>query len=238
MSLVTPSYLSPVSVSLILPIALSIAVIAAAWLGRNRDRERQAITALFAEALNRVASGERNVRLEACTWGETARLVSAFNVIASQQEEKVPASLGHPIDRGMLFHRLRSELHIDDVHETMSFVGIVEIDRFAGLRRKVGIGLANRVLQHIGDRMRNTIAMCEIGRVGRTNIEFAFRASDAAAAEGTLEELARELEQRIEIDGFTFDLPIAIGFADSTGQRAREEILDHAAAAVAKAQAC
>ncbi|MDB5710781.1 MAG: hypothetical protein JWL96_2851 [Sphingomonas bacterium] len=223
---------------LALPIALFVAVVAAAWLSGQRARTRREITALFAQALDRVARGERNVRLEACTWGETARMVSAFNVIAAQQEEKAPAALGHSIDRGMLFHRLRSELHIEDEAETAaSFVGIVEINRFAGLRRKVGIALANRVLQHIGERMRATLAQCEIGRVGRTSIEFAFRAGDATTAEAALEVLARELEQRIEIDGFTFDLPISIGFADSSEQRGREEILDHAAAAVARAQA-
>ena len=223
--------------TLTLPVALFVAIIAAAWAARNRDLKRQEISALFAAELERVARGE-HVRLEACTWGETARLVSTFNVIAAQQEEKSPPELGHPIDRGILFHRLRSELHIDDeTTPTMSFVGVVEINRFAGPRRKVGIQLANRVLQHIAERTRACLASCAIGRVGRTSIEFAFRAADAATAESELKKLARDLEQRIEIDGFTFDLPISIGFADSSDQRAREEILDHAAAAVARAQA-
>lgn len=196
------------------------------------------MTALFADALDRVARGERNVRLEACTWGETARLVSAFNVIASQQEEQAPAALGDSLDRGFLFNRLRSELHVDDSPDAAaSFVGIVEINRFASLRRKVGISLANRLLQHISERTRDVLARCEIGRVGRTSIEFAFRAKDLAAAEQALDALGHELEQRIEIDGFTFDLPISIGFADARDQRAREELLDHAAAAVARAQA-
>jgi len=227
-----------VSASLVLPIALFISVVAIAWLDRNRDRQRHEMTALFADALDRVARGERNVRLEACTWGETARMVSAFNVIAAQQQEPASTGLGDPIDRGILFHRLRNALHVDDsLSATTSFVGIVEISRFAGLRQKVGIGLANRLVRHIAERMRELLPMCEIGRMGRTNIEFAFRATNVAAAEQALEAMGQALEQRIEIEGFTFDLPIAIGFADASAQCAREEVLDRAAAAVARAQA-
>ena len=50
------------------------------------------------------------------------------------------------------------------------------------------------------------------------------------------EALAKLLEQRIGIDGFTFDLPIVIGFADSDGGSIREELIDQAAAALAAAQ--
>lgn len=119
---------------------------------------------------------------------------------------------------------------------TMQFVGIAEIARFATLRRSIGLDLSTQLLHRVADRIVDALDLCQIGRTGRTTIEFAFSASDPATALARLERLSDTLEERITLSGFTIDLPIAIGFADAGSSALLEEIIDHAAAALAEAQ--
>ncbi len=117
------------------------------------------------------------------------------------------------------------------------FVAILEIDRFATLRRDIGARLANRVLAHVADRVAAELDGCEIGRTGRTSIEFAFVAPGIDAARKTLVLLVGQLAKRITVDDLTFDLNVLIGAAEADANATREEVLDHAAAAIATAQA-
>lgn len=117
------------------------------------------------------------------------------------------------------------------------FVAILEVDRFAALRRDIGARLANRVLAHVAERITAELHICEIGRTGRTSIEFAFVAADADAAREALARLVKRLTERITVDDLTFDLSVLIGAAEASAETTREEVLDHAAAAVATAQA-
>ena len=117
------------------------------------------------------------------------------------------------------------------------FVAILEVDRFATLRRDIGFRLANRVLGHVAERISRALAGAEIGRTGRTTVEFAFDAPDADAARRALEGLARSLSERIVVDDVTFDLGVLIGAAAAEPGVGREEVLDHAAAALAGAHA-
>lgn len=119
---------------------------------------------------------------------------------------------------------------------TMQFVGIAEIARFTTLRRSIGLDLSNQILHQVGRRIIDALDACQVGRTGRTTIEFAFAASDPESAKGCLELLSDRLEERMTIDGFTIDLPIAIGFADAGTSTVLEELIDHAAAALAEAQ--
>jgi EAL domain-containing protein (putative c-di-GMP-specific phosphodiesterase class I)/GGDEF domain-containing protein len=123
-----------------------------------------------------------------------------------------------------------------DVCHPGAYVGILEVHRFATLRRDIGFRLANRVLSHLGDRIAAALPACGIGRTGRTTIEFAFAAPHAEAARDLLEALIASLSERITVDGVTFDLSIQIGVAEAVEGITREEVLDHAAAALATAQ--
>jgi diguanylate cyclase len=116
------------------------------------------------------------------------------------------------------------------------FVAILEIHRFAGLRRDLGWRLANRVLAGLAERLMAELPGCEIGRTGRTTVEFAFRSPDAPAARAALERLADLLSEQV-VDGVALALPILIGAAAAAPGTAREEVLDHAAAALAAAKA-
>ena len=136
------------------------------------------------------------------------------------------------------FDRLRAEPVPDDAGAPAGgFVAILEVDRFATLRRDIGARLANRVLNHVADRVVAELDQCEIGRTGRTSVEFAFIAADLEAAREALARLVGRLTKRITVDDLTFDLSVLIGAAQASAETTREEVLDHAAAAVATAQA-
>ncbi len=135
------------------------------------------------------------------------------------------------------FDRLRVAPLPELAATTGGFVAILEVDRFATLRRDIGARLANRVLAHVADRVAAELDGCEIGRTGRTSIEFAFVAVDVEAAREALVALVRKLTKRINVDDLTFDLNVLIGAAEADADATREEVLDHAAAAIATAQA-
>ncbi len=116
------------------------------------------------------------------------------------------------------------------------FIAILEVDRFAMLRRDIGARLANRVLAHVAERIAVELDLCEIGRTGRTSIEFAFVAAGPEEARAALLRLVKQLTERITVDDLTFDLTVLIGAAQVSADATREETLDHAAAAIATAQ--
>lgn len=116
------------------------------------------------------------------------------------------------------------------------FVAILDVDRFASLRRDIGFRLANHVLAHVADRVAATLNCCEIGRIGRTSVEFAFDAPDPDTARAALIALVRSLSERMTLEGVTFELSVLVGAAEVGAGATREEVLDHAAAALAAAQ--
>ena len=218
-------------------LVLALAACAAGWLRRrNAVASAARAEALFGEALARIEAGEHGVRVEADSWGATARLASGFNALVHAYEAGHPDAAGLP-GHHALFERLRGALDQNVAADGLcTYVAIVEIERFASLRRGIGTQLANRLLAHVADTVIDMLDHCEIGRTNRTTIEFAFRAPDRDEALARLDALARLLEQRIELDGFNFDLPIVIGFADCEVGTLREELIDQAAAALAAAQ--
>ena len=219
----------------VVAVALAMLALAALWLWRARRADVARADALFADALDRIGRGETGVRIEAESWGEQARLASGFNALVQAYEDGLPDRTGLPTGDA-LFDRLRAQLD-RTTREGKTFIAVAEIERFATLRRGIGTLLANRLLAHVARTIVATLDGCEIGRTNRTTIEFAFRAPDVADAETRLTGLAAALGERIELDGFTFDLPVIIGFADCETGALREELVDQAAAAVADAQA-
>lgn len=134
------------------------------------------------------------------------------------------------------FEALRGERRDDVTGFGNVFVAIMEVDRFAALRQAVGPSISNRVITTLVERILMTLEDCVIGRAGRTGIEFAFRQASREAAGAALAALVRVLEQRIDVDGFDFDLPVTIGVSEGAGEPLGEALLDGAAVAVARAQ--
>lgn len=222
----------------VLAVALALLAVAALWRAWRVRAEAEAAARadeIFGDALDRIARGECGVRVEPDSWGNNARLVSGFNALVQAYEAGRPDQPGLPSGDAM-FDRLRDRLDRAGAAEgARTFIAVAEIERFATLRRGIGTQLANRLLTRVVESIDTALDHCEIGRTNRTTVEFAFRAPDLVAATERLAALVSVLEARIELDGYTFDLSVVIGFADNDGS-AREELIDQAAAALADAQ--
>lgn len=115
-------------------------------------------------------------------------------------------------------------------------VAICELRRFAGLRQRIGYGLASAVISSVAARIASELPGCQLGRLGRTSIEFVFEVNAATAVTPVLERLAVELEKTIAVQGYEFDLRVAIGAVNAGEAAISDQHLDAASLALAVAQ--
>ncbi|MES2441513.1 MAG: GGDEF domain-containing phosphodiesterase [Pseudomonadota bacterium] len=229
-----------------LPILGALACIGVAW--AYVRAARQVGPASVDEAIERVRRGETGVRLMAGTWGRNARGVSRINaLLAAVETGASPPDL----ERDSTFRALREEVRANDpdlrtpdlrtpdprTPDLRTYVAVVEIDRFAALRQSIGYRLANQMLAALAQRIAQSIATAEIGRIGRVTLEFAFKGASTDDAQRKLLAAIDALERRLIIDDYAFDLSVAIGFADAGNSSIRDELVDQAAAALAAGQA-
>jgi len=113
-----------------------------------------------------------------------------------------------------------------------TFVGVVEAARFAPLRQSLGYAMANELLQALAARLIECVAGAEIGRIGRSTIEFAFHAANPATAMAVMIDTARYLQSPMDIDGLSFVINVAIGLADAGDRGICDELVDVAARAL------
>lgn len=118
-----------------------------------------------------------------------------------------------------------------------TFVGVLEVQRFAQLRRSIGYLLANELMHAIAARLTDSLQAAEVGRIGRTTVEFAFRADSVAVAEAALRAAVERVQQPINLGGLPFELPAVVGAVDAGGQGIRDELVDAAASALTDARA-
>jgi EAL domain-containing protein (putative c-di-GMP-specific phosphodiesterase class I)/GGDEF domain-containing protein len=135
---------------------------------------------------------------------------------------------------GELFNALRAAAEAPTTGSI--FVAVAEIDRFASLRQSIGYRLSSQVMGELANRVLKSIEGVEIGRVGRTSIEFAFAAPSVGAAQLKLFDAIEALEARMTFGDYDFALSVAIGFADAGTGSIRDELVDQAAAALTAAQ--
>jgi EAL domain-containing protein (putative c-di-GMP-specific phosphodiesterase class I)/GGDEF domain-containing protein len=192
---------------------------------RQTDGDAPGLT--LADALGALAMGRRGIRLRA---GDAPQVdVDAFNALSERLDR-----LGAPPAEASA-SLLDSELFGSGQADENIYVAIIGIDGFSRLRRQLGSTVAALLLSALSARLRASMAEVRIGRIGRTNLEFAFAAPDDAEAERALLALRPVLEGRYELDsGQAFDLNIAFGLArrDSCGQF----VVECAAEALAQAQ--
>ena len=108
--------------------------------------------------------------------------------------------------------------------------GVAEVMRFAAIRRRIGFDESSKIMACLAARVRGMDDF-EVWRVGRTSIEFAYRATNGGAAEAMLRVLKEQLEQRIELDGFGFEPELCIGSAAGLNGQPDARIVDRAACA-------
>ena len=117
------------------------------------------------------------------------------------------------------------------------YLAIAGINRFAKLRKRVGYIVANTVIDQLAERIRQTLSGIEIGRIGRTTIEFVFTAPSPREAHALLTGVIAALEAPFVVDDCAFDLSITIGASESDELTIGDQQLDAAAAALSEAEA-
>jgi EAL domain-containing protein (putative c-di-GMP-specific phosphodiesterase class I)/GGDEF domain-containing protein len=117
-----------------------------------------------------------------------------------------------------------------------SFLAIAEIDRFAALKRTIGYSLANTLIQGLCDRLRTCLPDAEVGRAGRSSIEFVFQARSVNEARIRLMAAAAALSRQVDVEGSQLNLSFTIGVADSGEGPITDELVSLAEAALADAQ--
>lgn len=159
------------------------------------------------EALEQLLGGDASVRLPGSGNDDVGRLSAAFNAVAANLES---------LRRGPLMPRagLLRESALQIPGEEPAYVAVIGIDGFSRLRQQIGSEIAEGILQAFAARVLSHLPTAQLGRIGRTNLEFAFRAPGTAEAQVLLEALQSACERRVEFGGQSFDLAVAIGFAD------------------------
>ncbi|WP_426009982.1 EAL domain-containing protein [Caulobacter sp. DWR2-3-1b2] len=181
-------------------------------------------------ALTALATGQIGVRL--CAGDTHNPEVEAFNALAERLDRLGPV-LPPASKAPTSFLELES---FEAVEAGQSlYVAIVGIDGFSRLRRQLGSSVAALLLNSLSARLRAHMPNARIGRVGRTNLEFAFPAAGDAEAERALLMLRPILEDRYELEsGQAFDLNMALGLAGR--EACGEFVIECAAEALAHAQ--
>jgi EAL domain-containing protein (putative c-di-GMP-specific phosphodiesterase class I)/GGDEF domain-containing protein len=118
-----------------------------------------------------------------------------------------------------------------------TFVAVLEVVRFAQLRRSIGYLLANALMQAIAERLVESLERAEIGRIGRTTVEFAFAASCPAAAEQAMLAAVDAVQRPITLSGLTLEICANVGVVDAGGRGICDELVDAAASALSDARA-
>ena len=176
----------------------------------------------MAQALVALAAGHRGVRAPLTDFAEH----NAFNRLAEHLEKAAAADLPASL--------LTFDLSPAD-SDGLAYIAILGPDGFSRLRRQIGSQVAGQILKALGERIRCLVPGAKLGRIGRTNLEFAFRAADDLEAESLLGGLRLELDRRLDLpDGQSFDLDVALGAARH--DRCGEFVIDCAAEALVQAQ--
>jgi len=118
---------------------------------------------------------------------------------------------------------------------THNYAAVAEVMKFAAVRRRIGYRAANDIMRALADRIAAD-PRSEIGRVGRTSIEFFYRADDPDDALATMQALRATLQQPVTIDAMPFAPEVAIGSNRVAPGETSDELFEISALAVEDAQ--
>jgi EAL domain-containing protein (putative c-di-GMP-specific phosphodiesterase class I)/GGDEF domain-containing protein len=116
------------------------------------------------------------------------------------------------------------------------FLAIAEIDRFGALKRTIGYSLANTLVLGLCRRVEECLPGAEVGRAGRSSIEFVFQARSIEEARIRMMAIGAALARHVDVAGSSLQLSVTIGVADSNGGPISDELVALAEAALADAQ--
>jgi EAL domain-containing protein (putative c-di-GMP-specific phosphodiesterase class I)/GGDEF domain-containing protein len=178
-------------------------------------------------ALERLLGGDVGVQLPCSGDVDATRLATAFNALSAEIEN---------LRRGGLLRPGASQepgLQSPGDH-VPSYVAVLGLQGFSRLRQHIGSEIADGVLRACARRVLDCMPTAQLGRIGRTNLEFGFHAANIAEAEAMLQALQKVCERRLAFGGQNFDLGVAIGLADR--ETCGDAVIECAAVALAQAQ--
>ncbi len=129
------------------------------------------------------------------------------------------------------FARLRSGAD----GERLTFVAVLGIARFEHLRRSLGYQVAASILSLVATRLSTVFRDAELGRIGRTRLEFAFHADGQNEAEAVLAAVIPSLQKPYIYDGMAFSLGVALGVTKASNGRISDELIEAGANALDRA---
>lgn len=160
--------------------------------------------------------------------GAAGRLITAFNAVCARMNG--PGSGEHPLAVQSLGVGAEPASH-----PNRTYVVVMGVEGFSRLRQQIGSGVADALLRVCVDRVLSQVPSARIGRVGLTNIEFAFGADSMAQALTVVEEVRVLCERRVEVAGQGFSLHVAMGLAAQAS--CGDAVFECAAAALSQALA-
>jgi EAL domain-containing protein (putative c-di-GMP-specific phosphodiesterase class I)/GGDEF domain-containing protein len=183
-----------------------------------------------------VMAGGAAVLVAGALWAVTVRTAGWRTSVAAPS-----CACGASVDGGLVLDRPEANLLRSDGGEAAGadavFVAVLLIGRFAALRESLGYAISSRILEELASRVTRNMPSVVLGRVGRSKIEISFRERSVDVAETMLSRLASQLEDRLVVDDYVFELPITIGFATGGAGVIYDEAIDRAETGIAAAQA-
>ena len=184
-------------------IAALVALMLAAWLGRNISRP----IGLLAVAAQRVQSGDYSQPVEVRGRDEIADLANAFGNMQgeiSAREERILHQANHDAltglpNRNLARDRLESALRRSYGGDRCCVVLIMDLDRFKEINDTLGHDFADKVLSEVGVRLRQAVESADfVARLGGDEfmllLEDVKRSEVMARAKGLLSHLRRPLD--------------------------------------------
>jgi EAL domain-containing protein (putative c-di-GMP-specific phosphodiesterase class I) len=112
--------------------------------------------------------------------------------------------------------------------------GIAELAKFASVRRRIGYEEGNEIIRILSHRLISQ-GRYQLGRAGRTSIEFLYQAADAADARAMMRDLQAVLEQPVTTAKLTYAAQVVIGSNFIAGNVLTDELFDISTFAVEEA---
>jgi EAL domain-containing protein (putative c-di-GMP-specific phosphodiesterase class I) len=115
-----------------------------------------------------------------------------------------------------------------------NYVGIAQLAKFGSVRRRIGYQEGNEIVRDLARRMLSQ-GNYQLGRAGRTSIEFLYHAESADAALAMMKDLQAVLEQPVNTARLTYSPRIVIGSNAIGASSATDDLFDLSAFAVEEA---
>ncbi len=177
---------------------------------------------ILAEAARRLEQGDYTQTVQLARRDELGQLAAAFNHMTAriaEREERIRHQAQHDAVTG-LPNRTLFEQSVRETIATLArdsagcSVVLVYIDRFADIRNTLGHEVSDRLIRHVGDRLRAVIKQTDtLARLATDEFVLLTLGTEEDAMRVIVERLLGVFEAPFSIDGVTIDVNAHLGVA-------------------------